>query len=128
MLLAMHPTLAETAPQWPGPSRYTLFAWIEIELLLESGAQVDAAHAVITDGADRAFGSGWLKALIAAAAAEECPFDDDYPSLMALRADEDRALRVLARLHMWMRERVGQPGAAPAPSDLTWSASRELMD
>lgn len=114
--------LDESAQRWPGPSRYTLFAWIELELLLESGAQVDAAHAVITDGADRAFGSGWLDALAAAAAAEGCPFQDGYPSLVALRADEDLALRVLTRLHGWMRERAGEPGAAPAPPDLVWSA------
>ncbi|SDF99107.1 hypothetical protein SAMN05660324_1520 [Klenkia brasiliensis] len=117
------------ANRWPGPSLYTLLAWVEVELLLESGAQVDAAHAVVTDGAESAFGPGWVQALATAAAAEGVPTDDGFPQLAELRADEDRAQRVLDRLHAWMRTRAGVPGAPPAPrDDLRWSAARPGQD
>ncbi|MCO7220943.1 hypothetical protein [Klenkia sp. PcliD-1-E] len=121
----MEPPVDGTTNRWPGPGLYTLLAWVEVELLLESGAQVDAAHAVVTDGAELAFGRGWVPALCTAAAAEGVPMDDGFPVLAALRSDEARAQRVLDRLHAWMRTRTGVPGAPPAPhDDLRWSADR----
>ncbi|GHE11284.1 hypothetical protein [Klenkia taihuensis] len=125
----MQPPADEATSRWPGPSLYTLLAWVEVELLLESGARVDAAHAVVTYGAESAFGPGWVSALCAAAATEGVPMDDGFPVLAELRTDEDRALRVLDRLHAWMRSRAGVPGAPPAPrDDLRWSAVRPGSD
>ncbi len=125
----MEPPVDGAARRWPGPSLYTLLAWVEVELLLESGTHVDAAHAVVTDGAELAFGPGWVPALCSAAAAEGVPMDDGFPVLAELRADEDRARRVLDRLHAWMRTRADVPGAPPAPrDDLRWSTDRPGVD
>jgi hypothetical protein len=113
------PTTSES-PRWPGPSVYTLLAWVEVELLLEAGAQVDAAHAIVSDAAQRAFGPGWVEVMSAAARKEGVPADrDGFPSLAALRSDEDRAARVLDRLRRGMRDRTDEQ----APDvDLVWRA------
>ncbi|MCZ2858372.1 hypothetical protein [Blastococcus sp. VKM Ac-2987] len=101
---------------WPGPDRYTLRGWVEVELALEGGARVDAAHAVLDDGIRRAFGPGVLGWLAEALAAE----GRDPQDLAVLLDDDGLAGRVLAALH----ERMGADEQAPEPPDahLVWSA------
>ena len=45
----------------PGPELHTLRAVVELDLALDSDVAVDAAHAVVSDLADRAFGRGWQR-------------------------------------------------------------------
>ena len=44
----------------PGPDPHTLRA-VELDLALDTGVTVDAAHAVVSEPADRAFGRGWQR-------------------------------------------------------------------
>ena len=103
-------------PTWPGPDPYLLRAVVELEVALEAGGAVDAAHAVVGDLAVRAVGPrvfGW----IGEALAEEGRAAEDWAVLLT---DDALAERVLARL----RDRTGDDEAAPDPpsSDLVWSA------
>ncbi|MGY1786268.1 hypothetical protein [Geodermatophilus sp. SYSU D00698] len=99
-------------PTPPVPDAYTLRAVVELEVALEAGAAVDAAHAVVGDLAVRSFGPG-VFAWIGEALADE---DRDPEDWAALLADDDLAGRVLAHL----RDRAGDDGAAAG--DLVWSA------
>jgi hypothetical protein len=98
-----------------GPDLYTLRAWAEIELALEGGVPVDAAHALITDAADAAFGPRLFDWVTEALAGE----GRDPEDLSAL-LDDRIAGAVLARL----RERMGEDDEAPDPPDADhyWSA------
>ncbi|MGY2083091.1 hypothetical protein [Blastococcus sp. SYSU DS0539] len=100
----------------PGPDRYTLLGWVELELALEGGVRVDAAHAVLGDAVVRAFGPGMFGRLAEALAAE----GRDPQDLAVLLDDDDLADRVLAVLH----ERRGADDRAPEPPEahLVWSA------
>ncbi|TYP87094.1 hypothetical protein [Blastococcus xanthinilyticus] len=100
----------------PGPDRYTLLAWVELELALEAGVRVDAAHAVLGDAVVRAFGPGMFGWVAEALAAE----GRDPRDLAVLLDDDALAGRVLAALH----ERMGADDEAPEPPDarLVWSA------
>jgi hypothetical protein len=103
-------------PTWPGPDPYTLRAVVELEVALEAGVAVDAAHAVVGDLFLRALGPrafGW----IGEALAGEGRAADDWAVLLA---DDALADRVLARL----RERTADDDAEPDPpsADLVWSA------
>ena len=49
----------ERLPDGPaGPDLYTLRAVVELDLALDTDVTVDAAHAVVSELADRAFGRG----------------------------------------------------------------------
>ncbi|MGY2004352.1 hypothetical protein [Blastococcus sp. SYSU DS1024] len=100
----------------PWPDRYTLQAWAELELALEAGVRVDAAHAVLGDAVVHAFGPGMFSRLAEALAAE----GRDPQDLTALLDDDDLTGRVLAAL----RERTDADDRAPEPPDaqLVWSA------
>ena len=89
---------------------YLLRAVVELDLALEAGMPVDAAHAVVTDLADEAFGPGWQQGYGAALAAE------GLADPARLVADDDLAGRVLARL----REAGGTPG--PPDPEFGWYA------
>jgi hypothetical protein len=94
-------------PPWPGPDLYALRGWVEVEVASDSGVTLDAAHAVLTDVAERAFGRrvfDW----VGEALADEGRGPDD---LAALVADADLAARILVRL----RERMGEEDEAPHP-------------
>ncbi|MGY1830340.1 hypothetical protein ACI8AA_07930 [Geodermatophilus sp. SYSU D01180] len=97
----------------PVPDAYTLRAVVELEVALEAGTAVDAAHAVVGDLAVRAFGPGMFGWIGEALAAE----GRDPEDWAALLADDDLAGRVLAHL----RDRAGDAGAGAG--DLVWSAS-----
>ncbi|MGY1914849.1 hypothetical protein [Blastococcus sp. SYSU DS0973] len=100
----------------PRPDRYLLLGWVELELALEAGVRVDAAHAVVTDAVVHAFGAGMFGRLAEVLAAER----RDPQDLAVLLDDDDLAERVLAALH----ERAGADDQAPEPPDahLVWSA------
>jgi hypothetical protein len=106
----------ERARPWPGPDLYTLRAWVEIELALDSGGTVDAAHALLSDAALRAFGPRVFDWIAEALVAEGKEPDD----LAALVADDLLTDRVLGRL----RARMGEDDEAPDPPALEfgWSA------
>ena len=100
----------------PGPDAHTLRAVVELEVALESGTAVDAAHAVVGDLALQAFGPavfGWIGEALAAEGREP----DRWAVLLT---DDGLAERVLAHL----RDRMGDDDAAPDPpsQDLVWSA------
>ena len=96
-------------PQWPAPDRYTLRAVVELDLALDTEVPVDAAHAVVSDLADRAFGPGWQRWYSEALDAEGV--GDDLGRLLT---QDDVADRVLDRLHARMR---GDDGAPDPPGD-----------
>jgi hypothetical protein len=95
---------------------YTLRGWIEVEVGLDSGVTLDAAHAVLSDAAREAFGSGVFDRVREALADEGRNPED----LSALIGDDLLADRVLRRLH----ERMVRDDDAPGPpdGDHTWSA------
>jgi hypothetical protein len=86
------------AAVWPGPDLYTLRAVVELDLALDTDVTVDAAHAVVSELADRAFGRGWQRWYGEALAAEAV----DDPSRLLDR--DDLAERVLGRVRTGMRE------------------------
>ncbi|CCG01467.1 hypothetical protein [Blastococcus saxobsidens] len=100
----------------PGADRYLLRGWVELELALEGGVPVDAAHAVLSDVVVRAFGPGMFGWVAETLAAE----GRDPQDLAALLDDEDLAERTLVVLH----ERMGEDDRAPEPPEahLVWSA------
>ncbi|MGY1650423.1 hypothetical protein [Geodermatophilus sp. SYSU D01119] len=98
-------------PTGPGPDPYTLRAVVELEVALEAGVAVDAAHAVVGDLALAAFGPGVFEGIGEALAEEGRPADD----WAVLLTDDALAGRVLARL----RERAGDD---PGEGELVWSA------
>ncbi|MGY2067163.1 hypothetical protein [Blastococcus sp. SYSU DS0619] len=110
------PVFAPEPRPWPGPDRYTLLAWVELEVALEGGARLDAAHAVLSDGIVHAFGPGMYGWVADALAAE----GRDPQELGVLLDDDALTERVLAALH----ERMGADDEAPEPPDthLVWSA------
>jgi hypothetical protein len=98
----------EQLPDGPaGPDLYTLRAVVELDLALDGGVTVDAAHAVVSDLAARAFGRGWQRWYGEALAAEGV---DDPGRLLD---HDDLAERVLGRL----RNGVRADGEAPDPPD-----------
>ena len=100
--------------QWPTPDLHTLRAVVETDLAAEEGVRIDAAHAVVSDLADRAFGGGWQSGYTRALEAEGVT---DPRRVL----DVDHvAEAVLARLHGWMREDDTAPD--PPSEDLVWSA------
>jgi hypothetical protein len=101
----------------PGPDAYTLRAVVELEVALEAGTAVDAAHAVVGDLALRAFGPG-VFGWIGEALADEGRDPDDWAVLLV---DDDLAGRVLAHLRDRLRDDDTAPG--PPSEDLVWSAS-----
>ena len=86
------------AAVWPGPDLYTLRAVVELDLALDTDVTVDAAHGVVSELADRAFGRGWQRWYGEALAAEGV----DDPRRLLDR--DDLAERVLGRLRTGMRE------------------------
>ncbi len=100
--------------QWPAPDLYTLRAVVELDLALDTDVRVDAAHAVVSDVADRAFGGGWQFAYTAALEAEGVT-----DGRRVLEFDHV-AEAVLARLHAWMREDDAAPD--PPEAGFVWSA------
>ncbi|WP_336029584.1 hypothetical protein [Geodermatophilus sp. FMUSA9-8] len=98
-------------PTRPGLDPYTLRAVVELEVALEAGVAVDAAHAVVGDLALAAFGPGVFGAIGEALAEEGRPADD----WAVLLADDALADRVLGRL----RERTGDDAGE---GELVWSA------
>ncbi len=107
---------ASAAQSWPGPDRYTLRGWVELELALAAGVRVDAAHAVLSDLVMRSSGPGLFGWLAEALAAE----GRDPQDLTPLLDDDALADRVLAGL----RGRSGEDGPAEDAQDavLVWSA------
>jgi len=102
--------LSESLDRGPGgPNLYTLLGWVEVELALNSAVTVDAAHAVLTDVLEHAFGRRVFDWVGEALVAEGRDPDD----LAALRASEDLAGRVLDCLLRWM----GEDDEAPDPPD-----------
>ncbi|WP_448623761.1 hypothetical protein [Geodermatophilus sp. URMC 64] len=104
-------------PQGPGgPDLYTLLAWVELELALGTAVTVDAAHAVVSDLVEHAFGRRVFEWVGEALVAEGRDRDD----LARLRADEFLAQRVLDRL----RSRMAEDDEAPDPpdTDFIWTA------
>ncbi len=100
--------------QWPAPDLYTLRAVVELDLALDTDVRVDAAHAVVSDVADRAFGVGWQSAYTAALEAE------GVTDARRVLDFDHVAQAVLARLHAWMREDDTAPD--PPEADFVWSA------
>src|SRR5688500_16527264 len=92
---------------WPGPDLYTLRGWIEVEVGLGTDVVLDAAHAMLSDAAQRAFGPQVFDWVVEELAAEGRDPDD----LAALIRDGRLADRVLARL----RERMAGDDEAPDP-------------
>ena len=108
--------LPESGPAaWPGPGLYTLRAWAEVNEALDSNVTIDAAHAIVTDAADRAFGRRLYEWVSAALAAE----GRDPEDLSAL-LDDALAERVLERV----RARMGEDDEAPdlPDEDYGWYA------
>ncbi|SFO54071.1 hypothetical protein SAMN05660359_04206 [Geodermatophilus obscurus] len=102
------------APPWPAPDLHTLRAVVELDLALDTDVRVDEAHAVVSDLADRAFGTGWQAAYGAALEAEGVT---DPRRVL----DHDHVAEgVLARLHEWMREDEAAPD--PPGAEFVWSA------
>jgi hypothetical protein len=99
-----------------GPDLYTLRGMIELELALDTGVQVDAAHALLSDGITAAFGHRWYEWLTEALTAE----GRDAEDLSVLLRDDELADRVLQR----MRARMGEDDDAPDPpsTHYGWSA------
>ncbi|UOY00089.1 hypothetical protein [Blastococcus sp. PRF04-17] len=96
----------------PGPDLHTLRAWAEVNLALERDVPVDAAHALITDAADAAFGPRLYDRVTEALAAE----GRDPEDLSAL-LDDAVGERVLGRV------RARTEDDAEAPDDVfSWSA------
>ncbi len=85
-------------PQWPATDLYTLRAVVEPDLALDTDVRVDAAHAVVSDVADRAFGGGWQFGCTRALEAEGVT---DPRRVLEF---DHVAEGVLTRLHAWMRE------------------------
>jgi hypothetical protein len=98
----------------PAPDRYLLRAVVELDLALDAGVGVDAAHAVLSDVAADALGPGW-PARYAGALEAEGLGDDPAPLL----TDDDLADRVLARL----RTAAGDDAPRPPDADLVWTAT-----
>jgi hypothetical protein len=96
-------------PDWPGPDRYTLLAMVELDEALDTDVQVDAAHAVVSDGVARAFGPRWHNRLTEALAAEGV----DPENLAVLLRDDELAERVVRH----MRDRMRDDDEAPDPPD-----------
>ncbi|MGY2074726.1 hypothetical protein [Blastococcus sp. SYSU DS0828] len=94
---------------WPGPDLYTLRGMLELDLALERGVTVDAAHALLSDAVVHAFGPRWYEWLTDALAAE----GRDPAQLSALLTDDPLAERVLAAL----RARMLADEEAPDPPD-----------
>ena len=97
---------------WPGPDLYTLRGMIELDLALDTDVTVDAAHAVLSDGAVRAFGPRWFESVTEALAAE----GRDPEDLAGGRRSFGRAVRrrrQKARLALLLpsRPRVAGPRA-----------------
>jgi hypothetical protein len=91
----------------PGPGASTLRAVVELEVALEAGTAVDAAHAVVGDLAVQAFGPDVFGRIGEALAGE-----GRAPGAWAVLLDDDAlADRVLARL----RDRMREDDAAPDP-------------
>ena len=108
-------TARERLRSWPGPDLYTLRAWAELNLALERGVTVDAAHALITDAADAVFG-GQLYDRVSEALAGEGRDPDDLSALLDDRLC-DRVLRRLAE------PGSGGDGAPDPPDDeIGWYA------
>ncbi|PWW24613.1 hypothetical protein JD79_03797 [Geodermatophilus normandii] len=109
-----HPPTLPDGGQWPGPGPYTLRAVVELDLALEADVRVDAAYAVVTDLAERAFGHGWQRWYGEALEAEGVT---DPRRVL----DHDHvAEAVLARLRHRMREDEAAPD--PPSEDLGWYA------
>ena len=102
-------------PPWPGPGLYTLRAWAEVNEALDSDVTIDAAHAIVSDAADRAFGRRLYEWVSEALAAE----GRDREDLSAL-LDDALAERVLERV----RARMGEDDEAPdlPEADYGWHA------
>ena len=101
-------------PQWPALD-LSLRAVVELDLALDTDVPVDAAHAVVSDLADRAFGAGWQRWYTEALDAEG--LGDDAGRL--LRQD-DVAERVLERLRARARDDDGAPD--PPGDEYGWYA------
>ncbi len=102
-------------PQWPAPDLRTLLAVVEMDAALDTEVAVDAAHAVVTDLADRASGRGWQSAYASALDAEGVSHD-----LPAVLADQRLAARVHERLLAWLRD---PPEPEPdTPEEFGWYA------
>jgi hypothetical protein len=103
-------------PRWPAPDLHTLRAVVELELALDTDVTLDAAHAVVTDLAERAFGRrlfDWLgESLVAEGAAED--------DLRLLLVHDHVAERVLERLRGRMREDDAAPD--PPGEEFGWYA------
>ncbi|MDP5184109.1 hypothetical protein QOZ88_15840 [Blastococcus sp. BMG 814] len=93
--------------RWPGPDLYTLRGMVELDLALERGVTVDAAHALLSDAVVHAFGSRWYEWLTDALTAE----GRDPAELPALLTDDALAERVLERV----RARMAADDEAPDP-------------
>jgi hypothetical protein len=106
----------ERARPWPGPDLYTLRGWVEVELALDSDVMVDAAHALLSDAVQRAYGPLVFEWVREALAAEGRDPDD----LAVMVVDDPLAERVVGRL----RRRMDGDDEAPDPPDpdLSWSA------
>lgn len=105
------PTLPR--PPWPGPGRYTLVAWAELEVALEQGVRIDAAHALISDAVHDAFGLRLYEWVSAALTAE----GRDPEDLTALLGDDGLAERVLDQV----LARMGEDEGAPDPPDAEYA-------
>lgn len=95
---------------WPGPDLYTLRGIIELELAIDTDVTVDAAHAVLSDGAVRAFGPRWYQWVTEALTAE----GRDPEDLSVILTDDSLAERVLEQVREGMRE----DDEAPDPPDM----------
>ncbi|MGY1725050.1 hypothetical protein [Blastococcus sp. SYSU DS0533] len=91
----------------PGPDLYTLRGMVELDLALEGGVAVDAAHALLSDAVVQAFGPRWYEWLVEALTAE----GRDPAELAALLTDDALADRVLERV----RARMAADDEAPDP-------------
>jgi hypothetical protein len=100
--------------RWPGPDLHTLRAVVELDLALDTDVVVDAAHAVVTDLAERAFGHGWQRWYAEALEAE------GVTDPRRVLAHDSVAEAVLARLRDRMREDDEAPD--PPSEEFGWYA------
>ena len=101
---------------WPGPDLYTLRAWVELDRALDSGVPLDAAHAVVTDGAERAFGPRLYQWVGEALVADQ----RDPQDLAVLLTDDALTERVLRHVRDRMRDDDGAPD--PPSEEFGWYA------
>ena len=115
-------------PPWPGPGLYTLRAWVEVDVALERDVVIDATHALITDAAAKAFGSGLYQWVGEALTAD----GRDPEGLGVLLDDDALAERVLEHVRARMRDDDEAPDLpdeeygwfAYSPDDPTGSRER----